>query len=190
MRVQFALFLVFAALTLALAGKAGSARKPSLRVMSELSPLHTADSFRLLQNNVNYSNPYDTFTPSKSMDIALKMSAARGLPNASGSYVTAILITPIILFALGIAAVVLMCCGVFSRKCYAYCSCLPKSIDDTDSRAETVKKLKSRRLTLFVVFYFFCLIALVANLCTFVGNTDITRGKSVEMNMVYNFILK
>lgn len=185
MRVQYALFLVLAALNLALAGKL-DARKSSLRVMSEILPLQTTDRF--LQSVVNYSNPYDNFKPTTSMNIALKFSGVHELPNASGSYLTIFLVTPIILFALGIFALVIMCCGIFSRKCFACCSCLPKSIDDEESTAETGKKLKSRRLTLFVVFYLFSLFALVANLCTFIGNADITSGKSVVHDLTQNLI--
>ena len=182
MRVQYALFLVLAALTLALAGKL-DARKSSFRMMSEISPLQTEDRF--LQSVVNYSNPYDNFKPTKSMDIALKFSGVHELPNSSGSYLTIFLVTPIILFALGILALVVMCCGIFSRNCFACCSCLPKSIDDEENKAETAKKLKSRRLTLYVVFYLFGLFALVANLCTFIGNAEITSGKSVVLYMIW-----
>ena len=176
MRVQYALFLVLAALNLALAGKLNT-RKSSFRMMSEISPLQTTDRF--LQSVVNYSNPYDNFKPTTSMNIALKFSGVHELPNNSPSYLTKFLVTNIILFALGIFALAIMCCGICSRKCFACCACLPKSIDDEESTAETGKKLKSRRLTLFVVFYLFGLFALVANLCTFIGNADITSGKRV-----------
>ena len=181
MKVQYALLLVLAALTLALAGSVGSS-KSSFRMMSEISPLQTADRF--LQNTGNYTNPYDTFTPSKLMNIAFKMSPTHELPNSSTLYLRTVLITPIVLFALGIAALVFLCCGVVSRKCYACCLCLPKSIDDDDRVAETSKRLKSRRLTLFIVFYLFCLLALAANLCTFIGRSDIVSGKRVGMTLI------
>lgn len=181
MKVQYALLLVLAALTLALAGNVG-ARKSSFRMMSEISPLQTAD--RLLEANMNYTNPYDSFAPTKSMNIALAMSSTRQLPSNSSTFIKALLITPIIFFALGLAALVFMTCGVCFRKCYFCYSCLPSSISDDERAGETNKKLKSRRVTLFVVFYLFCLLALVANLCTFIGNADIMRGKGKGMQMI------
>lgn len=181
MKVQYALLLVLAALTLAFAGNVG-ARKSSFKMMSEISPLQTADRF--LEANMNYTNPYDNFAPTKSMNIALAMSSTRRLPSSGPGFVNAVLITPIILYALGIAALVFMTCGVCFRKCYFCCSCLPSSISDDERAGETNKKLKGRRISLFVVFYLFCLLALVADLCTFIGRADIMKGKVKGMEMI------
>lgn len=150
--------------------------KSSSRSATEVFITRTAT--RILSSMTDYSNPYDTFTPSQSMKIARMMGGSKEIPKTTSPQdVKNILIVPVILLVWGLLAVILMNCGFFSRCCCFVCKCYPNiRVDATDE--QRVKKIDKRRRIIVGLFYFFCAAALLADHISFKGYSDIVVGKA------------
>ena len=137
-------------------------------------------SSRMLLTTLNYTNRYDTFVPSQYMVMMLSVSGQSFSTSVAAGYnltnLLSIMIVPAILFILGMLSLLFLNCGLLFRCCCFCCKCLPDFKPETGNE-ERIKKLKYDRTTTLVFFYFFCLVAFIADQLSFIGNSNITKGK-------------
>ena len=135
-------------------------------------------------STLNYTNPFDTFVPSSAMKMVLTITN-QPFPSSTASAMTFLLglvIIPAALFILGILSLFFLNCGLLFRCCCFCCKCLPQFTGEARNE-ERVKVLKFHRRTTLSFFFLFCLLTLLADQLSFIGNVSITSGKITVEHM-------
>lgn len=112
-----------------------------------------------------YYNPNGTYSPS--IFVKYGHSLTGETFEADTAYITRALYTPIVIFGLGLLAIVGLYLGMISRCCSESCKCLPDPLSQKYDRNKTVNT---------VFFYLFSLLVLIFDQLVFIGNDSISSG--------------
>ena len=127
---------------------------------------------------LNYTNPFDTFVPSSQMRMVATITNSPFPSSTSGAmqFALGLIIIPAVLFILGILSLFFLNCGLLFRCCCFCCKCLPKFMHEVPNE-ERIRQLKFHKRTTLSFFFLFCLLTLLADQLSFIGNVSITRGE-------------
>jgi hypothetical protein len=139
---------------------------------------------RILGSISNYSNPYDDFVPSKSMKFVDSVYKKNRPPISLNyrEFVAPFITSSVIVTAVGFLALITLGLSLALRgrpnkpgDSHNYCRCLPKFAEDM-SAEEKLRKLRYFRIKWIVLFNFFLMCTLLADVLSFIGYRDITKG--------------
>lgn len=126
----------------------------------------TASRRLATDDGYEYVNPNDTYSPNQYVKYGHKLTGQEF--STDMSYLERALYTPIIIFALGLVALILFNLGLLCRCCFQSCRCMPSQ--------ENESAFKRNALILRIFFFLFLLIAIIIDQLVFLGNQDVDTG--------------
>lgn len=119
----------------------------------------------VLTGGVVYDDSNDPYEPSDYVLYGHRLTNEDF--EANQDYLYRVLYSPIIIFGLGLLALLFLLLALLFRCCCESCKCLPDSTDEHYTR---------NKLSNTVVFYLLCLLVLIIDQLVFMGNTEVDKG--------------
>jgi hypothetical protein len=144
-----------------------------LLLLATLVCLNLTTASSSSNDDFTYSNPSDTYSPSQDVKYGHQLTNTDFAANMT--YLTRVLYSPIVIFALGFLSLLALLFFLLLRCCSDGMKCLPDPSSETYNRG---------RLTNTVFFVAFCLLVVVIDQLVFLGNQHIDSGVSAFTDVI------